>query len=49
MFGNVCPNMIILAMKDILNTPLYNELNVHIHIVWKYLCAIYSVDNTQHN
>ena len=30
MSGNVCSNMIMLALKDLLNTLLYKELNVKI-------------------
>jgi len=39
--GNVRPNMIMLALKDLLNTPLYRELNVRIHPLWSSLFAIH--------
>jgi hypothetical protein len=34
MFGNVRPNYIMLAVKDLLKTPLYKDLNVTIRQDW---------------
>jgi hypothetical protein len=28
MFGNPCPNLVMLALKDLISTPLYSNLNV---------------------
>ena len=49
MSGNVHPNMMILALKDLFNTPLYKELNVKIHPSWNSLFAIHMHTKTQYN
>ena len=49
MSGNVRPNMIMLALKDLLHTPLYKSLNIKIHHAWDSLFAIHMNTKTQHN
>jgi len=44
-FGNVLSNMIMLPLKDLLNTPLYRELNVWIHILHRIACLLYVQKN----
>ena len=38
-----------LALKDLLNTPLYKELNVKIHHTWNSLFRIHDNIKTQEN
>ena len=49
MSSNVRPNMIMLALKDLLHTPLYKSLNIKIHHAWDSLFAIHMNTKTQHN
>ena len=49
MSGNVRPNMIILAFKDLLSTPLYKELDVKIHHAWDSLFLIHVNIKTEEN
>jgi len=34
MFGNIHPILVILALKDLIETSLYTNLNVTIHLQW---------------
>jgi hypothetical protein len=49
MSDNVRPNMIMLALKDLLNTPLYKELDVKIHHAWDSLFRIHVNIKTEEN
>jgi len=31
MLENVCPNMVMVTLRDLIETPLYKDLNVTIH------------------
>ncbi len=42
MFGNVCLNLVMLALKDLISTPLYSNLNVTIHIQWNNLFSTHT-------
>jgi hypothetical protein len=37
MLGNVCPKMVMIALRELIETPLYKDLNVTIHYQWKRL------------
>jgi hypothetical protein len=41
MSGNVCPNMVMVALKNLIETPLYKHLNVTIHHQWASLFALH--------
>jgi hypothetical protein len=34
MLGDVCPNMVMVILRDLIETPLYKNLNVTIHHQW---------------
>ncbi len=34
LIGNVLPNLIMTALQDLLNTPLYKDFNISIHPQW---------------
>jgi hypothetical protein len=35
MSKNVCPNMVMVVLQDLIETPLYKDLNVTIHHQWE--------------
>ncbi len=41
MLGNVHPNMVMVALWDLIETPLYKNLNVNIHHQWASLFALH--------
>jgi hypothetical protein len=41
MFGNVHPNLIMLALKDLISTPLHSNLNVTIDPQWNNLFSMH--------
>jgi len=49
MSGNVRLNMIMLALKDLLSTPLYKKLDVNIHHAWDNLFRIHVNIKTEKN
>jgi hypothetical protein len=42
MFGNVHLNLVMLALKDLISTPLYSNLNVTIHTQWSNLFSMHT-------
>jgi hypothetical protein len=40
MFGNVHSNLVMLALKDLILTPLYSNINVTIHPQWNNLFSM---------
>jgi hypothetical protein len=42
MFRNVCPNLVMLALKDLISTPLYSNLNVAINLQWNSLFSMHT-------
>jgi len=49
MSGNVCPNLIMLALKDLISTTLYSNLNVTIHPQWNNLFSMHTTLSNQTN
>jgi len=41
MLGNVCPNMVMVILQDLIETPLYKKLNVTIHHQWASLFTLH--------
>jgi hypothetical protein len=41
MSKNVCPNMVMVVLQDLIETPLYKDLNVTIHHQWESLFALH--------
>jgi hypothetical protein len=41
MLGNVHPNMVMVALRDLIKTPLYKNLNVTIHHQWASLFVLH--------
>jgi hypothetical protein len=41
MLGNVHPNMVMVTLQDLIETPLYKYLNVSIHHQWVSLLALH--------
>jgi hypothetical protein len=41
MSRNVCPNMVMIILRDLIETPLYKDLNVTIHHQWASLFALH--------
>jgi hypothetical protein len=41
MLENVCPNMVMVTLRDLIETPLYKYLNVTIHHQWASLFVLY--------
>jgi hypothetical protein len=41
MSSNVCPNMVIIVLWSLIETPLYKDLNVTIHHQWANLFALH--------
>jgi hypothetical protein len=39
---NVCPNMVMVVLQDLIETPLYKDLNVTIHHQWASLFALHT-------
>jgi hypothetical protein len=46
---NVCPNLVMLALKDLISTPLYSNLNVTINPQWKKLFSLHTTLSNQTN
>jgi hypothetical protein len=40
MSANVCSNMVMIALQDLIETPLYKNLNVTIHNQWKIIFSL---------
>jgi hypothetical protein len=49
MSGNVSPNLVMLALKDLISTPLYSNLNVTIHLQWSSLFFMHTTLSNQTN
>jgi hypothetical protein len=49
MFGNVHLNLVMLALKDLISTPLYSNLNVTIHTQWSNLFSMHTTSYNQTN
>jgi hypothetical protein len=49
MFGNVCLNLVMLALKDLISTPSYSNLNVTIHTQWNNLFSMHTTLYNQTN
>jgi hypothetical protein len=41
MLGNVCPNMVMDVLQNLIKTPLYKYLNIAIHHQWANLFALH--------
>jgi len=41
MLRNVCPDMVMVTLQDLIETPLYKYLNVSIHHRWASLFALH--------
>jgi len=41
MLGNVCPYMVMVILRDLIETPLYKDLNVTIHHQWASLFILH--------
>ncbi len=41
MLRNVCPDMVMVTLQDLIETPLYKYLNVSIHHQWASLFALH--------
>jgi hypothetical protein len=48
-FGNVHLNLVMLALKDLISTPLYSNLNVTIHTQWTNLFFMHTTLYNQTN
>jgi hypothetical protein len=49
MFGNVHSNLVMLALKNLISTPLYSNLNVTIHPQWNNLFFMHTTLSNQTN
>jgi len=49
MFGNLRPNLVMLALKDFISTPLYSNLNVTINPQWSSLFSMHTTLCNQTN
>jgi hypothetical protein len=49
MFGNVCSNLVMLALKDLISTRLYSNLNVIINPQWNNLFFMHTTLSNQTN
>jgi hypothetical protein len=49
MFGNVHLNLAMLALKDLISTPLYSNLNVTIYTQWSNLFSMHTTLYNQTN
>jgi hypothetical protein len=47
MSKNVHPNTVMVVLQDLIETPLYKDLNVTIHHQWASLCALHMNSNFQ--
>jgi hypothetical protein len=47
MSGNVCPNMVMVTLQDLIETPLYKDLNVTIHHQCASLFALHMNSKSQ--
>jgi hypothetical protein len=43
MSGNVCPNMVMVALRYLIEITLYKYLNVNIHHQWASLFALHVI------
>jgi hypothetical protein len=41
MIENVHPKMVMITLRDLIETPLYKDLNVTIHYQWKSLFSLH--------
>jgi hypothetical protein len=47
MLGNVCPNMVMVVLQDLIKTLLYKVLNVTIHHQWASLFGLHMNSESQ--